>query len=712
MKIKNYILVGLLFAFLSESAQVMNVRKWRKAEKDSLDNAMYLIDENQYLEALPIFDDLLKNHPKEEFLRYTYAKCALYRSDKHEDAYRFLTELYSKNNKIPDVQFDLAQAAHYNYKFDEATTYIQTFLANRHLTPEQRRSADKLIVYIANARKLYNTPKSAKFKLLGTTVNSADDETAPLITADDSRLVFTYRGKKSLGGLQNAYLQPDPMGHYTDDLYQSEKEALIFSNGNAVQSINTNANDAGLALSADGQQLFVYIDFGDGHGDIYRSILTGSVYGTPVKLKGEINSYSREGACSLSPDGKTIYFSSDRGGGFGGFDLYKASLMPDSSWSNVMNLGDSINTPFDEDMPFIHPDGRSLYYSSNGLASMGGFDIFQAVRHAKDSLFRKGRNLGYPINSTSDDRYFVVSADSRRAYYSQARKDGHGLNDIYSLETNFSEPSIPLLVIKGKTMDEAKPVKAEITVELRNDKNREYQTLHSNELTGSYLVCLPAGNDYRLVYRYGDKEDVFFVADASTIENYTEKVNTIDFHVVPVADVLLAGNTSGSSSVTTENTASNNTTVSKAEPVPSKSTADTTKNPVEVKTPTASPATVSSLRDANFPANPLQEKTLRFVERYGNISADELEFRVQLAAVKADHNKIFPNQSKLGKIDKMDLGDGFTRITAGGKFATIAEAFEHNRKVVKAGMTDGFVIAVYKGQKVSYDVLEQQGVFK
>src|SRR5438128_986690 len=145
MKYSKLLWCVLLFCYVHASSQVMNVRKWRKSEKDSLDNAMYLIEENQYFDALPIFDELLQNHPNEEFLRYTYAKCALYRGDKHADAYTLLTELYRKNRKVADIQYDVALASLYNYKFDEATEYINHFLSNKRLKPEQRMAAQQMI---------------------------------------------------------------------------------------------------------------------------------------------------------------------------------------------------------------------------------------------------------------------------------------------------------------------------------------------------------------------------------------------------------------------------------------------------------------------------------------------------------------------------------------------------------------------------------------
>ena len=137
----------------------------------------------------------------------------------------------------------------------------------------------------------------------------------------------------------------------------------------------------------------MYRDSGDDHGDIYMSNSLNGEWSFPQKLKGEVNSYSWEGSCSLTSNGKQLYFSSERGGGFGGKDIYRATLLPDSTWGNIVNLGDSINTAFDDDAPFIHPDGVTLFYSSKGKNSMGGYDIFQSKLNWKDSTFSKPINL-------------------------------------------------------------------------------------------------------------------------------------------------------------------------------------------------------------------------------------------------------------------------------------------------------------------------------
>jgi Tol biopolymer transport system component len=188
-------------------------------------------------------------------------------------------------------------------------------------------------------------------------------------------------------------------------------------------------NDLAVSLSHDGQILFTYQDSPEGNGDLLISYLKDSVYSQPKKLTGEINTYAWEGSCSLSPDGKILYFSSNREGGYGGKDIYRAKLLSDSTWGNIINLGDSINTPYDEDAPFIHADGRTLFYSSNGLKSSGGYDIFRSLME-NDSTFKKTENLGYPINSPVDDIYFSLTANGNKAYYSAQKKGGEGLTDL------------------------------------------------------------------------------------------------------------------------------------------------------------------------------------------------------------------------------------------------------------------------------------------
>lgn len=727
----------------------MNVKKWRISERDSLDKAMEFFEENMYKKALPIFAGLLSQHPDEDFLKYSYAKCALYRDDTHEDSYKYFNETYPKNKKLNGIQYDMALVAHYNYKFDEALEYLELYKSSKGYDAEGKIKAAQLNKYINNAKWYVSHPTNAEVSNLGTTINSEYDEYAPVITADESRLIFTYAGIKSVGGKQNDSLKPDPFGDYLEDIYLSDKKEGEFIPAVSLDSINTNLPEAAISLSNDGSVLFVYQDIEDGHGDLFQSNLKGDLYAPPVKLKGEVNSYSWDGHCSLSPDGNLLYFSSERVDGFGGRDIYRATLLPDSTWGNIVNLGDSVNTIYDDDAPFISADGITLFFSSKGRTSMGGYDIFKAVMDPLDSSFKRSENLGYPINSPTDDIYFVMAADGNTSYYSSGKKGGYGRKDIYKVKTNFTGSKLPVYLVKGVTKYQDKPVAATITVLINSKNDKLFKRTFSNESNGNYLVCLPAGAVYQLTYAYKDKPSQTFVANAVDLSNYMENTHNVNFEVT--SDVLASNTTtslnavtSGKEAVTSVKTPTVSATVAKNEStsdleamsqITVKETA-TVATTVKLKTKeqgtkaawdfTTNPVSSTPLPDLPKPAktvkttetavfeavNGPQKKSMRFAEKYGNSSAPEMTFWIQIAAVLNDRNSPLPNKSKLGKIEKLDLNDGYIRITAGGKFNTLNEALEHNKKVVKAGQKEGFIIALYKGKRVQFEELEQMGLLK
>ncbi|MCE3228757.1 MAG: hypothetical protein K0S32_3308 [Bacteroidetes bacterium] len=669
--------IFLLSIFLSFS-QVTNTRKWRKTEKDSLDNALLLYDEKNYLIALPIFDNIYHNHPKEEFIKYIFGRCALCRSDKHEEAYSALTEVYTKNKKVQDIEYDLAKAAHLTNKFDEASTLVESYLKNKRISPEGRKDAELLRHYISNAKFHTANPTKAKITNLGSIINTGADEYVPTITADESMMIYTYAGPKSKGGKVNAFLQPDPNGQYTEDIYLSVKENDQFAAPIALDSINTPAHDAAISLSHDGQILFIYRDNGDDHGDIYQSFMIGEHFSKPVKLKGQVNSYSWDGHCSLAPDGKTLFFSSERPGGYGGRDIYRAALLPDSTWGNVVNMGDSINTIYDDDAPFIHPDGITLYFSSKGRTSMGGYDIFQCTMNPVDSSWKMTEHMGYPINSTDDDIYFVLSAYGTNGYYSSGKKGGSGLKDLYLIETNFPQQKM-LYMVKGKTTSEKNPVEADIKIEMTSKNNKVFKQFSSNEGSGNYLVTLPAGSEYKITYTYKDKSAQVFTLSTIGITGFTSTIHDVVFE--------------------------NKDTV--------KTVITPTITSTVVVTPTVAVVTnTAPVKTDNFvPRNKVHEKIMKYVEKYGDVSAEGLEFRVQIAAYKFPKNYTYKHLKGLGKVENLLLDDGITRITIGGNFSTIGKAWEHNKKVINKGQTDAFVTALYKGKRVYLEDLEKMGIY-
>jgi outer membrane protein OmpA-like peptidoglycan-associated protein len=237
-----------------------------------------------------------------------------------------------------------------------------------------------------------------------------------------------------------------------------------------------------------------------GDGNIYSTTLNGEKWSKPVKLNEHVNSKYWEPSACFSADGNTIYFTSNRPGGYGGRDLYSVNKTPKGDWANALNLGPTINTAYDEDAPFIHHDGITLSFSSNGHNTMGGFDIFASTLTGINK-WTEPENVGYPINTTDDDIFYVISPDGRKAYYSSFRSDGLGEKDNY-IATFLDRKETPLTLMIGLVNDNSgKPVNdVEITV-TDNITEEVVGIYHPNSKTGQYIFILTPGRNYNITYQ-------------------------------------------------------------------------------------------------------------------------------------------------------------------------------------------------------------------
>jgi len=255
-------------------------------------------------------------------------------------------------------------------------------------------------------------------------------------------------------------------------------------------------------------------------GDLYISSNYAGSWTNPVKLTENINSAYQEASASISPDGKLMYISSNRPGGLGGKDIYRVRRLPDGQWSIPENLGPSINTPYDEDAPFIQADGITLYFSSNGLNTMGGYDIFK-TKFENDELWSNPKNLGYPINTVKDDIYFVISPDGKTAYYSSDMPGGYGEQDLYKINILFDDERKAIFKGVAKEMGTNEPVKAKITViDLYTLKIQGIY--NTNSENGKFLMVLQPGRNYKLLVEsknYGDQTQIIEVE-----ENIKDKI--------------------------------------------------------------------------------------------------------------------------------------------------------------------------------------------
>jgi tetratricopeptide (TPR) repeat protein len=394
------------------------------------------------------------------------------------EAIYYLTEIYLRQEKMEEALENLEL---YESYWDD--------LISKHSEADVKRLKDK----IETAQKMMKTPEKVKIINLGASINSEAHEYVPLIDGDESKLIFTTKRLSDINGY-NADGLP------FEDVYVSYRE-INGSWKNAVEvpgAINTESNDACVGLSADGAKMFVFKPNENLYaGDIYESSLKDEKWTTPILLDDHINNYtSTESSATVSLDGNVIYFSSNREGGYGGFDIYRVVKLPNGQWSWAKNLGPTINTVKDDDAPFLHPDGVSLYFSSQGHENMGGFDIFLSKKNDKEQ-WESPKNLGYPINTTSDDVHFVISANEQHGYYSSEKKSGFGGQDIYQID--YLEKELRQSIIRGFVKRQDKEsLKSEIS--LINNSTGELEGIYkSKEEDGGFVFIVNPGVEYELI---------------------------------------------------------------------------------------------------------------------------------------------------------------------------------------------------------------------
>jgi outer membrane protein OmpA-like peptidoglycan-associated protein/tetratricopeptide (TPR) repeat protein len=506
---KTSILKFLLVLFVM-IAQLVSAVSAQTKEPQNENEAERLFNAGRYREALPLFEKQLKRSPGTSKLNFFVGFCYFNSATDLTKSIPYF-EKAAKDHASEfyyDTKFYLSQAYHLANRFDDAIASFESMkegLAQNKSGNELRQDINRRIEMCNYGKTLFLHPRNVSIVNLGKVINSEYQDYAPIISADESVMIFTSRRKGSTGGLL------DENGDYYEDIYSSKNEngrweapLKIDSLSAAVpykkpkwakakrlgKAINTDKHDAAIGLSPDGQKLFIYRN-----EDVYESRLSGKDWGLPVKLNATINSKAKEPSASLSPDEKILYFVSDRKGGYGGKDIYKSEKLANGEWGPAQNLGPMINTIYDEEAPFIQADGKTLYFSSKGHVSMGGFDIFRTVF---DGKWSSPENIGYPINTSGDDIYYVVAAKGDHAYFSSLRKNGLGAMDIYFLI--FEGVSIPLTEVKGLVLagDSLKPSGASIVV-TDNATNKEVGTFTANSETGKYLLIFPPGKNYKLV---------------------------------------------------------------------------------------------------------------------------------------------------------------------------------------------------------------------
>lgn len=526
-----------------------------KAIKDG-DKIMGDGNEIYYPEAIPFYELAQELNPNNAQLNFRLGVCYLYSFNKSR-CLPYLEKAFSLNPGVDDyIHFYLARGYHLNMHWDKAIKHYNThrdFLSDNGLHDE-RAVVSRHIQECENGKELVKNPVRVWIDNLGPNLNSEYHDYALVINADESRLMFTSRRPGTTGGL----IDPD-LNDYFEDVYISQRVGDQWGPAqNVGEGFNTATHDASVSMSADGQTMFIFRFNNRTKGDLYVShLMDDGHWSKPEELRKPINSEHHESSASLSPNNRTLYFVSDREGGFGGRDIYYSHWdEAKNRWGDAVNIGPTINSKYDEEGVFMHPDGRTLYFSSAGHNSMGGVDVMYSTFH--DGTWSTPRNIGYPINTPDHDVFFMPAGNPRFAYFTSIREGGLGGRDNY-LITFLGNPKMPVLnaedqliasltepmhdkvvepeveirtsamaILKGVILDEAtqKPVKA--VIELTDNSTGELLAEFSSEqATGKYLVSLPSGMNYGIAINadgYLFHSEHFNIPEGADFKTYVKNI--------------------------------------------------------------------------------------------------------------------------------------------------------------------------------------------
>ncbi len=459
------------------------------------EDAETYFEERNFKKSFDMYEKLNALTKNNVFYKLRMGESALNLPDKKIKAIEILEEVKVNNPNEREVYYLLAKAYNANYQYEKAEENGKEYQV-RAIGKASTAKADRMVSNIGNARDI--TQKAVKVKLdnIGEPINTSASEYVPVISADESVLIYTYRGPKSLGGLMDADLRKDPEGDFYEDIFLAKKKEGFWNTPESMP-INTKGHDASIALSPDGQELYTYRSTRKDKGDIYLSNLVGDKWSEPKKLGKNINSEFWEGSCSISADGQYLYFSSERPGGSGGRDIYVSKKMATGEWDVPSNLGTNINTPYNDDAPFIHPDGITLFFSSEGHNSIGGYDIFYSIK--KDNDWITPINMGYPLNTTSDDGFYVINAKGDKGYFSSNREsaEAKGESDLYSVAPGLIGEKPVLVLLKGVVYGNCNSAIAAKIAVTKKSVNEAIGPFNSNAMTGKYLMALSPGQTYQ-----------------------------------------------------------------------------------------------------------------------------------------------------------------------------------------------------------------------
>lgn len=505
------LVMTILFSPASMGQEPITGTKSRKAKK-AFEKAMESYREFRYGEALIHLNDAVTADSG-------FFEAWVLKGDIHDemDSDTAAIEAYTHAmnadpERFPGIYYLTANLGYENGRYVQAMKHYVRYLEFDNIYGDYRAVARKRIESCRFAIEAMKNPVPFDPVNMGSGINSKWNDYFPSLTADNSVILFTrlFKDDRSATGRQ-------------EDFYVSYRSDTGWSQAKSIgPPINTVHNEGAPSLSADGNYLFFtacesldgYGEGRNGYGrcDLFLSEKTGNRWSAPENVGAPVNSRHWESQPSFSADGKTLYFISNRNRDY---DIWYSMRREDGTWSQPLMLDSTINTPGYEGSVFIHPDGQTLYFSSDGHTGMGGLDIFLSRKDTTGN-WGKPENLGYPINTHKDENSIVIDATGDLALFASDREGGYGGLDIYKFELHEKAKPLPVTYMKGIVFDDQTGEKLEASFELIDLGTEETTvTARSDRITGEFLVCIPTGRNYALNV---SKEGYLFYSEHFSLE--------------------------------------------------------------------------------------------------------------------------------------------------------------------------------------------------
>lgn len=471
---KIYLLFILLFILKGSFAQ----EKYGRYHKNLLYEADIYFENENYYYAADLYKDLHRVDPSRSDIAGKLGICLFNQYGGKTESQPYLEKAVA--GKFADAYYYLAQIYLEQYRFVEAAELISKY---RQFDNRTFRAAtvDHLAESIGRAKNAVESPLDVEIRNLEE-LNTPYHDYGPVINTATNELYFTSRRPL------HADVEADLSGQYDENIYRVNLMAETLQVTPLNLTINSTANDAAVAFTPGGGEFLFFRSTPDFiGGDLLLASRVNEDWAAPKVMSSEVNSRYLEASASYkSGSTESLYFSSNRPGGYGGKDIYVVHRLPNGKWSQPQNAGPIINTPYNEDAPFVSANGI-LYFSSQGHATIGGYDVFSALPKA-DGTWEKPQNLGYPINTPGDEIFFTISADGANAWFSSEREGGKGMQDIYNIVFN----DVNTVVVKVQLEADSLPVTdAVASVQLINTFDDRIEGLyHSSVIDGSFVMAI------------------------------------------------------------------------------------------------------------------------------------------------------------------------------------------------------------------------------